>query len=118
MTFNGKVALVTGGTSGIGKETAIQFAKAGAKVVVAGRRLEEGRLVAEEIKSAGGEVVFVQTDVTNEGQVKHLVDETLRQFGRLDIAFNTPESSSLGQSRNLLKQITGKSLTSMCWASS
>ncbi len=96
MTFNGKVALVTGGTSGIGKETAIQFAKAGAKVVVAGRRLEEGRLVAEEIKSAGGEVVFVQTDVTNEGQVKHLVDETLRQFGRLDIAFNNAGIEQLG----------------------
>ncbi len=96
MTFNGKVALVTGGTSGIGKETAFQLAKAGAKVVVAGRRPEEGKAVAEEIKSAGGEAIFMQTDVTKEEQVKHLVDETLRIFGRLDIAFNNAGIEQLG----------------------
>lgn len=88
MSFQGKVVLVTGGTSGIGRETALQFAKAGAKVVLAGRRTEEGEAVVKEIESHGGEALFVQTDVTKEEQVKHLVDETLRQFGRLDIAFN------------------------------
>lgn len=88
MSFQGKVVLVTGGTSGIGRETAIQFAKEGAKVVVAGRRTEEGEAVVKEIESAGGKARFVQTDVTKEEQVKHLVDETVRQFGRLDIAFN------------------------------
>ncbi len=88
MTFSGKVALVTGGTSGIGKETAQQLARAGAKVVVAGRRLEEGQAVAEEISRAGGEALFVQTDVTKEAQVKRLVEETVAHFGRLDIAFN------------------------------
>ena len=72
MTFEGKVALVTGGTSGIGKETAIQLAKLGAKVVLAGRRLEEGNAVVAKIKSAGGEAIFVQTDVTKEDQVKRL----------------------------------------------
>jgi NAD(P)-dependent dehydrogenase (short-subunit alcohol dehydrogenase family) len=88
MSFQGKVVLVTGGTSGIGRETAIQFAQAGAKVVVAGRRQEEGKAVVDEIKSAGGDAIFVQTDVTKEDQVKQLVDEAVRHFGRLDIAFN------------------------------
>lgn len=88
MTFQGKVALVTGGTSGIGRETALQFAQAGAKVVVAGRRSEEGQAVVREIAASGGEAIFVQTDVAQESQVKHLVDETVRRFGRLDIAFN------------------------------
>jgi NAD(P)-dependent dehydrogenase (short-subunit alcohol dehydrogenase family) len=96
MTFIGKVALITGGTSGIGKETALQLAKAGAKVVVAGRRPAEGNAVAAEIQAAGGEAVFVQTDVTMEDQVKHLVDETVRHFGRLDIAFNNAGIEQLG----------------------
>lgn len=88
MSFNGKVSLVTGGTSGIGRETAIQFAKEGAKVVLAGRRNEQGEEVAKEIEAAGSEALFIQTDVTKEDQVKHLVEETVRHFGRLDIAFN------------------------------
>ena len=88
MSFNGKVVLVTGGTSGTGQETAIQFAKAGARVVLAGRRNEQGAAVVNEIKSAGGEARFVQTDVTGEDQVEHLVEETVQHFGRLDIAFN------------------------------
>lgn len=88
MSFNGKVVLVTGGTSGIGRETALQFGEAGAKVVVAGRRVEAGEAVVREIESAGAEALFVQTDVTQEDQVEHLVDETLRRFGRLDVAFN------------------------------
>ena len=88
MSFNGKVVLVTGVTSGIGRETANQFASAGAKVVVAGRRQEEGEAVAAEIVSAGGEAHFVQTDVTKEDQVERLVAETVDRFGRLDVAFN------------------------------
>ena len=88
MTFEGKVVLVTGGTSGIGRETANQFAQAGARVVLAGRRTQQGNAVAQEINSAGGEAIFVQTDVTSEAQVKHLVEETVRHFGRLDIALN------------------------------
>lgn len=88
MSFQDKVVLVTGGTSGIGRETVLQFAKAGAKVVLAGRRTDAGEAVVGEVKAAGGEAKFVQTDVTQESQVKHLVDETVRHFGRLDIAFN------------------------------
>lgn len=86
--FTGKVALVTGGTSGIGKATAEAFAKAGAKVVLSGRREKEGLAVAEGITKAGGTARFVRADVAVEADVKNLVAETVRAFGRLDVAFN------------------------------
>jgi NAD(P)-dependent dehydrogenase (short-subunit alcohol dehydrogenase family) len=86
--FQGKVALVTGGTSGIGRATAIAFAREGAKVVVAGRRAAEGNDTVRLIRDHGGEAIFVPTDVAQEAQVKNLVGRTLEQFGRLDIAFN------------------------------
>jgi NAD(P)-dependent dehydrogenase (short-subunit alcohol dehydrogenase family) len=86
--FTNKVALVTGGTSGIGKTTAIAFAKAGAKVVISGRREAEGKAVVAEIESAGGTARFVRADIAVEADVKNLVDQTVAAFGRLDIAFN------------------------------
>src|SRR6266487_954447 len=87
-TFSGKVALVTGGTSGIGKTTAIEFARAGAKVVLTGRREKEGAQVVGEIKKLGGDAAFVRTDVAKDGEVKAMVDFTIDKFGRLDVAFN------------------------------
>ena len=87
-TFSGKVALVTGGTSGIGKTTAIEFARAGAKVVLTGRREKEGAQVVAEIKKLGGEAAFVRADVAKDADVKGMVDFTVEKFGRLDIAFN------------------------------
>lgn len=88
MTFTGKVALVTGGTSGIGRETAVQLARAGAKIVLGGRRVEQGEAVVAEIQTGGGDGHFVPVDVAREDQVQRLVDETLQRHGRLDIAFN------------------------------
>ncbi len=88
MSLQSKVALVTGGTSGIGKEAVFALAKAGAKVVVAGRRQAEGDAVVAEVKQSGGEAFFVQTDVAKEADVKRLVNETVQKYGRLDIAFN------------------------------
>ncbi len=87
-SLKNKVALVTGGTSGIGEAAARQLAKAGAKVVVAGRRESEGQAVAKAIEKADGQALFVKTDVSREADVKALVDKTLATFGRLDFAFN------------------------------
>jgi NAD(P)-dependent dehydrogenase (short-subunit alcohol dehydrogenase family) len=87
-TFSGKVALVTGGTSGIGKATAIAFARAGAKVVLSGRREKEGAQVVAEIKKLGGDAAFVRADVAKDADVKAMVDFTVDKYGRLDVAFN------------------------------
>ena len=86
--LEGRVGLVTGGTSGIGRETAALFAKAGAKVVVAGRRATEGEETVELIRAAGGDGVFVKTDVSKASEVEALVQKAVEKFGRLDVAFN------------------------------
>jgi NAD(P)-dependent dehydrogenase (short-subunit alcohol dehydrogenase family) len=83
-----KVALVTGGTSGIGEATALALAKAGVKVVVTGRRENEGRAVVNAIENNGGKALFVKADVSREADVKALVDKTMATFGRLDFSFN------------------------------
>ncbi len=83
-----KVALVTGGTSGIGRESAVLFAKEGVKVVVAGRREQEGNETIEMIRSVGGDGLFVKSDVSKPLQVEALIQKTVERFGRLDIAFN------------------------------
>lgn len=86
--FEGKVALVTGGTSGIGRATAIAFARAGAKVVVAGRRKEEGQETVRLIQEAGSEGLFVKTDVSRKEDVTGLIEKTLATYNQLDCAFN------------------------------
>ena len=83
-----KVAIVTGGTSGIGRDTSVLFAKAGAKVVVAGRRDTEGQETLAMIRAAGGDGLFVKTDVAQASQVQALIQKTVEQYGRLDVAFN------------------------------
>jgi NAD(P)-dependent dehydrogenase (short-subunit alcohol dehydrogenase family) len=88
MELEGKVGLVTGGTSGIGRETAVLFAKAGAKVVVAGRREQEGNETIELVRAAGGDGVFVYSDVSKASEVEALIQKAVEKFGRLDIAFN------------------------------
>jgi NAD(P)-dependent dehydrogenase (short-subunit alcohol dehydrogenase family) len=83
-----KTALVTGGSSGIGRTTALLFAKEGAQVAIASRRLEEGLSVVEEIRRAGGEAIFVKTDVSNAEDCANAVAKTVSAFGKLDLAFN------------------------------
>ncbi len=87
-TFSGKVAVVTGGTSGIGKAAVIALAQAGAKVVVAGRRQVEGEETIRLLQASSGEGFFVATDVSKEADVQTLIEKTMAHYGRLDIAFN------------------------------
>jgi cyclopentanol dehydrogenase len=86
--LEGKVALITGGASGIGEATAKLFAREGAKVVVADTQTEKGRAVVAAIKGAGGKATFVRANVTREGDAKRMVTSTVAKYGRLDILFN------------------------------
>ncbi|MEH2481940.1 NAD(P)-dependent dehydrogenase (short-subunit alcohol dehydrogenase family) [Nitrobacteraceae bacterium AZCC 2146] len=80
--------LITGALTGIGRATALAFANGGARVVVSGRRDEEGQKLAVELRATGAEAEFVRADVRHEDDVKNLIDKTVARFGRLDVAVN------------------------------
>ena len=86
--LKGKVALIFGATSGIGQATALAYAKQGASVVVSGRREKEGAETAELINKLGAPGLFIQADVSKEDEVRNVVAQTEKRFGRLDFAFN------------------------------
>jgi NAD(P)-dependent dehydrogenase (short-subunit alcohol dehydrogenase family) len=86
--FEGKVVLVTGGTSGIGRATALAFGREGATVVIAGRREHLGAEVVAEITKTGTDALYIKTDVRQPEEIDHLFETLLSQYGRLDIAFN------------------------------
>ena len=86
--FAGKVVLITGATSGIGETTAKAFAREGARVVFNGRRTNLGQQVESDIRNAGGEATYIQSDVRDPQQVEQFVNAIIEQHGRLDIAFN------------------------------
>ncbi|QMU26636.1 glucose 1-dehydrogenase [Adhaeribacter radiodurans] len=86
--FSGKVALVTGASSGIGKATALQYAREGAQVVVSDIQEAKGLEVVEEIKQNGGDALFVKADVSKPEDCQNLVKKTVEQYGQLNIAFN------------------------------
>ena len=83
-----QVVLITGALTGIGRATAMAFAKKGAKVVVSGRHDDKGQALVAELRALGAEAEFVRADVTKEDEVRNLVDKTVERFGRLDVAVN------------------------------
>jgi NAD(P)-dependent dehydrogenase (short-subunit alcohol dehydrogenase family) len=84
-----KVILITGALTGIGRATAIAFAREGANVVVCGRRDDVGNALATELRTLGVEAEYIRADVRHEEDVRGLVDGTVKRFGRLDVAVNT-----------------------------
>jgi NAD(P)-dependent dehydrogenase (short-subunit alcohol dehydrogenase family) len=88
MKLDGKVALITGGNSGIGRATAVLLAKEGAAVVLTGRNQERGEQVVQAITEDGGEAMFIRSDVRVAGECRQAVERTLERFGRIDVLFN------------------------------
>jgi NAD(P)-dependent dehydrogenase (short-subunit alcohol dehydrogenase family) len=102
LTLAGKVALITGGTRGIGAATARRVAELGAKVVITGRRQREGQGLVDEIIRNDGSAAFIRADLSHPDQVRLIVPFTLKTFGRLDCAFNN--AGIPGDNRALVDQ--------------
>jgi NAD(P)-dependent dehydrogenase (short-subunit alcohol dehydrogenase family) len=101
-----QVVLITGALTGIGRASAVLFAQQGAHVMVSGRRDKEGQELVAELRSLGTEAEFVRTDVRVDEDVRNLVDETIKRFGRLDIAVNNAGTEGL---RGLVTEQTAES---------
>ena len=86
--MNTPVVLITGALTGIGRATALAFAKEGARIVIAGRRDEAGQNLVAELRTLDAEAEYVNADVRHEDDVRNLVDKTVARFGRLDVAVN------------------------------
>ena len=94
--FQDKTVLILGATSGIGRSTALQFAREGANVVIGGRNMDNGNEVVRSIEAMDGNGLYVQTDVTEPGALQHAVDRTVETFGSLNIAFNNAGLAGTG----------------------
>ena len=99
--LDGKVAIVTGSTSGMGRATAVLFARKGAKVVVTGRNEERAKAVVDQIKSEGNEAIYALVDTSKVEDVKKLVDVTLDTYGTVDIIFNNAGALSMSSLQNV-----------------
>ena len=103
--FDGKVALVTGGGSGIGQAACHLYAREGAKVVVSDIDPRGGEAVVQAVKEEGGEAIFLRADVSNPGDCQAMVDATVEEYGRLDIAFN---NAGIGGEANLTAEYSAE----------
>src|SRR5262245_47718621 len=88
MRLSGKVAIITGAASGIGRATALRFAQEGAKVIVADINEQGGQETVAQVKAKGGEATFVKTDVGNEADIKRMVETAVQTYGGLDVLYN------------------------------
>jgi NAD(P)-dependent dehydrogenase (short-subunit alcohol dehydrogenase family) len=104
--MNNTVVLITGALTGIGRAAAIIFAQEGAHIVVSGRRDKQGQELVAELQGLGAEAIFVRTDVRKDEDVRNLVDQTVKRFGRLDIAINNAGTEGL---RGLVTEQTAES---------
>jgi NAD(P)-dependent dehydrogenase (short-subunit alcohol dehydrogenase family) len=95
MRLKDKVAVITGSTRGIGEASAKLFAREGARVVISGRNVDDGRRVVADIKDAGGEAVFIPCDVSIPQQVRDLIDKTVAVFGRIDVLMNNAATENV-----------------------
>jgi NAD(P)-dependent dehydrogenase (short-subunit alcohol dehydrogenase family) len=101
-----QIVVITGALTGIGRATALTFAKQGARVVVSGRHEKEGRELAIELQALGTEALFVKADVRNDEEVRNLLDQAVKRFGRVDIAVNNAGTEGL---RGLVTEQTAES---------
>jgi len=113
--MSSQVVLITGALTGIGRATAMAFAREGARVVVSGRHDDEGRKLATELRKLGTEAEFVRTDVRHEEEVKSLVETIIARFGRLDIAVNNAGTvGTPGSAADVTPRAIKLSSTRMC----
>jgi len=108
--LSGKVAIITGGTSGIGKATALLFAEEGADLVITGRRAELGQRVENEIRERGARCVFIQADHSQAGDCSRVVERTLSEFGRVDILFNNAGIVTSGTAETTSEEVWNATL--------
>ncbi|MBE6494643.1 MAG: SDR family oxidoreductase [Methanosphaera stadtmanae] len=108
--LDGKVSIITGSTSGMGRASAELFAKEGAKVVVVGRNEERAKQVVDNIKSEGGEAIYILADMTNPDDLKNIVDKTVEEYGTIDVLFNNAGTFSLNNLMDLSREEWNKIL--------
>lgn len=106
--FTNKIVFITGGTSGIGRATAVAFAKAGATVAFTGRRKKEGEETQRLIEQAGGKGLFIESDASSESAIQAAIAEVVKKYGRLDIAFNN--AGVEGEAGKTITESTGENV--------
>lgn len=111
MRLEGKITLITGSGSGIGKSTALLFAKEGATVIVNDLDTAKGTETVEEITAAGGNALFIQADVTNPDSVKAMVDQAIAAYGRIDVLFNNAGISGVGALHEVEPEVWDRVMT-------